>query len=701
VTDCFYDSVKNLSWFDRLLNSRLEEKNKLIKSGTKKSQWLSTMRTIKSSGKTYSCGFTRSWIAEILQGLSSQYSELVHRNSTGTQAAGFINVTGSKIVDLFNRNAGSTKRILYKFQIVGPLDHVWMVEQLPYGGGYRVYQSYNNAYSLKAWLAKKDHQKMHGSDIMIWYDVINMASQFLKPYGGSMSDLDNLPGPLSPMKPWLMFIRDYNLTQVDANLKKAWSKFGQGKINTKDYFFSNYLYILGNLTEKIIPLVSTPKLWTQELHDQWILLFGSPNPVLYPGFAFNQLTAQYSQKYALEVKELVIDDAASPANDTIAEANCRRNADVLEKSLHCFIDGIRELSSHGKMLNSRYNEKLRMVKHGTNQSEFLLKMKNFQPTLHSNGQTFAGNYTSNWIEEILQGLSMQFNDLRKESQGNMSSFTNITGQKQLLDIFTKHSGSWKRLLYQFSIASHVKNVWTVEQLSYGKGYRIYMSNADAFSINAWLSPTVKDLNTLRGKSIFVWTNAKGISNKFLKKYSASLDNLGGVPASLKPWMESIRDYNISQVDKNLQKAWKPFGGGAVIPKTIFFDQYLAVLGRLTDSLTSLVGTSNPWTKELQDDWIKLFGSPNPMLYPGLPYNTYSGGVNRKHPLSVRVITIDELNEANCPTNMRILRNFIGAGFLTPKPPVVTKPKPDNAVSGLRPVLILTVFAAALPVLRYF
>ena len=58
-TDCFYDSVKNLSWFDRLLNSRLEEKNKLIKSGTKKSQWLSTMRTIKSSGKTYSCGFTR------------------------------------------------------------------------------------------------------------------------------------------------------------------------------------------------------------------------------------------------------------------------------------------------------------------------------------------------------------------------------------------------------------------------------------------------------------------------------------------------------------------------------------------------------------------------------------------------------------------------------------------------------------------
>ena len=308
---------------------------------------------------------------------------------------------------------------------------------------------------------------------------------------------------------------------------------------------------------------------------------------------------------------------------------------------------------------------------------------------------------SNWIDEILQGLSIQFNDLRKQSQGNMSGFTNITGRKQLLDIFTKHSGSWKRLLYHFSIASHTKNVWIVEQLSYGKGYRIYMSNADAFSINAWLSPTVNDLNKLRGKEIFVWTNAKGMSNNFLKRYSASLDKLGGVPVHLRPWMESIRDYNISQVDKNLQKAWKPFGGGAVIPRTIFFDQYLAVLGRLTDSLISLVGTSNPWTKELQENWIKLFGSPNPMLYPGVAYNTYSGGIARKHPLSVRITTIDELNEANCPTNMMILRKFIGAGYLTPKPPVVTKPKPDNAVSGLRPVLILTVFAAALPLFRLF
>ena len=148
-----------------------------------------------------------------------------------------------------------------------------------------------------------------------------------------MSDLNNLPSHLVAMKPWLLFIKNYNLSRVDANLKKSWSKFGQGKIIAKDVFFKDYLYTLGNLTEAIIPLVSTTKSWTQELHDKWILLFGSPNPVLYPGFPFNQLTSQYSQRYALEVKELKINDSASPGRDSIAEANCRANADIIQKSL--------------------------------------------------------------------------------------------------------------------------------------------------------------------------------------------------------------------------------------------------------------------------------------------------------------------------------------------------------------------------------
>ena len=96
----------------------------------------------------------RSWISEILQGLPNQFTELTIMRSSEDEEAGFFNLTGSKVIDLFNRNAGSAERILYKFEIVGTLDHVWLVEQLAYGGGYRVYQSYNNAYSLKVILSQ-------------------------------------------------------------------------------------------------------------------------------------------------------------------------------------------------------------------------------------------------------------------------------------------------------------------------------------------------------------------------------------------------------------------------------------------------------------------------------------------------------------------------------------------------------------------
>ena len=236
-----------------------------------------------------------------------------------------MNVTGQKVIALFDQHLSSSNRILYKFQIVGPLDHVWMVEQLPNSGGYRVYQSYNNAYSLKAWLAKGNLTTMLGTDIIIWHDVIKMADNMLKAANGSIYDLDNLPAQFVPLKPWLMHIRDYNLTQVEAELRKAWTVIGQGRIMTKDYFYKNYLTKLANMTEAIIPFVSTTRIWTRELHEQWTELFGAPNPVLYPGYPFNTLTALYSQNFALEVKPLVIN-----ASD---EKECASNAKILNDSL--------------------------------------------------------------------------------------------------------------------------------------------------------------------------------------------------------------------------------------------------------------------------------------------------------------------------------------------------------------------------------
>ena len=295
----------------------------------------------------------------------------------------------------------------------------------------------------------------------------------------------------------------------------------------------------------------------------------------------------------------------------------------------------------------------------------------------------------------------------KQNRGNMSDFANVTGQ-QLLDIFTKNIGSWKRILYHFRIASHVQNVWLVEQLAFGRGYRMYMSNADAFSLKAWLASTDVDLKTLRGQDVSVWTNAKRMSNDFLKQYNASLTNLENIPAQFRPWMESIRDYNISQADRNLQKAWTPFGKGAIMSKADFFGQYLAMLRKLTDSLAVVSGTSNHWTKELQEDWIKLFGSPNPMVYPGLPYNTYSMGASLKHPLTVRVIPIEESREASCPSNMALLRTFVmtGTPTQTPRPTwTVSTPKPtlkvNDNTAGLRSWPSVVGFVIILTLIRIF
>ena len=200
-----------------------------------------------------------------------------------------------------------------------------MVEQLPYGGGYRVYQSYNNAYSLKAWLSAGDLMALRGTDIIISHDVIKMADSMLKAGNASMSDLDHLPPQFAPLKPWLVHIRDYNLTQVETEFRKAWTVFGQGRIMDHGYFYNNYLRKLLNLTESIAPLVSTTKPWTKELHEMWTELFGAPNPVLYPGYPFNTLTKQFSQNYALEVKVLAIN-----AND---ERKCDSNAKILQESV--------------------------------------------------------------------------------------------------------------------------------------------------------------------------------------------------------------------------------------------------------------------------------------------------------------------------------------------------------------------------------
>ena len=278
----------------------------------------------------------------------------------------------------------------------------------------------------------------------------------------------------------------------------------------------------------------------------------------------------------------------------------------------------------------------------------------------------------------------------------MSGFKNITGN-QLLGLFNRNAGSWKRILYHFRITSYVENVWLVEQLAYGKGYRLYMSNMDAFSLKAWLSKA--SLSNFSKRDVYTWTHAKERMMDYIVRHPS--------PSPSKPllasWSSYVLGYNMTHVTQNLETARDVFGKGMIVSKTMFFNQYLPMLMKLTDSITTLIGTANPWTRELQQIWIKLFGTANPAVYPDLPYNTFSGAA-QKHPLAVRVFMIDELTETKCPAHMSVLRRFLNLGKTTSMPfttRLTTLGKdPAAGATGIEPAITLTFISTLLAFVYY-
>lgn len=307
---------------------------------------------------------------------------------------------------------------------------------------------------------------------------------------------------------------------------------------------------------------------------------------------------------------------------------------------------------------------------------------------------------SNWIEELFIGLAAQYGELKREANVSTFAFLNGTG---LVDLFKRKAGSWNRIIYHFEMTSNVQQVWLVDQLPYNKGYRVYMSNNDAFSLHAWLTPG--NFSQLNASNLLVWKKAINNMREFLKKWSAHPSN---IPAQLRPWNDFVQNYSMSDVKRNLQKAWDAFGKGMVLSQNVFFEKYLMKLGNLTDAMTNIAGTSTHWTQKLQDDWINLFGSPNPTVYPGLPYNTYDvGSFKNSSSLAYRMIEIDELTESSCPAHMSIMREFLQRMPMTSARPFThasttkgttlvikqtTVPIGSSAIGG-EPAIFLVILAA--------
>ncbi|XP_014663493.1 PREDICTED: uncharacterized protein LOC106806144 [Priapulus caudatus] len=324
-----YDYVKVLAKNDMELDSRVDLKNFLIlEQDVTQTQFVESMTIAPSTGKKSSCGNTRSWICELYEGLPPQYDELKYR---GMSKSGFNNYIGKNLVDLFDKNLDSDQVILYKMQIVGPLDHVWLIEQLP-GNKYRVYQSYNNAYSLTAWLSDST-DGLFGKHIIIWQEVIDMANSFISQFGCTLDTLDSCPNELNWGTEWMAYIRDYDEEQAVANFEAAWKNFGKGVLLDKTDFYDMYLYKLGNLTAGIEPMVGTTTPWSQQQHDTWISLFASPNPLCYPGVPFNTLTPTTNGPYEMQVKA---DKFGSVSND----GTCNENYKLLGYTIDGWTDPI-------------------------------------------------------------------------------------------------------------------------------------------------------------------------------------------------------------------------------------------------------------------------------------------------------------------------------------------------------------------------
>lgn len=153
-----------------------------------------------------------------------------------------------------------------------------------------------------------------------------MAEEFVSHFNCTLETIDSCPEELDWGKEWMTYIYEYDEEQAVSNFEDSWKYFGKGVQLEKETFYKQYLSKLAGMTQDIVPLVGTGELWTEELHDTWIRLFGSPNPLCYPAVPFDALTSQVTQgAYEMQVKVNEFDD---PHAET-----CKSNAEMLASTI--------------------------------------------------------------------------------------------------------------------------------------------------------------------------------------------------------------------------------------------------------------------------------------------------------------------------------------------------------------------------------
>jgi hypothetical protein len=339
---CF-DAISRLAAHDKILGSRSTNKRNVAPTTGSADKFKEKMDQIKANGTAFNCGETMSWVTEIFEGLGSQYEE--YKNGRSGKKAGYKSNIGKDLILLFNTLKSSKNRIIYHCQHIGSSDHVFAIEQIPPSNGkidptYRIYQSYNGAFSLRAWLSKNltaDKIVVNG-DIIIPHvsRCIQQTNDKSEECVGFRKMVDQMRGLFagkgSAYDKFVDLNEHFSILNATAMFTQAWSLYGKGRAFSADYFFNEYLEKTAKVSKYYEEFSRTDTPWSADIYNKWIELYGSPDPMRYPGLPAN-LTApnfneiDYPSGYAFEVRAVALS-----TDEADTDKQCMKNANVLFKS---------------------------------------------------------------------------------------------------------------------------------------------------------------------------------------------------------------------------------------------------------------------------------------------------------------------------------------------------------------------------------
>ncbi|WP_147449987.1 hypothetical protein [Corallococcus carmarthensis] len=330
-----HERIRVLSAHDRQLASRADHKSQAAREAPDAERFVTAMRASREDGTAFACGLTRAWVTEVFEGLERQYPEYRHDDGIDGSRAGYTVVHGDELAGFFQARAGRDATTVYHVRHTGTEDHVFTVEQLPAGSGYRIYQSYVSAYSLKAWLSESTSGLFEADtgELMIWRGLQSAVNSQLARVSGGAASLDNLdavPAGFAFARPYYEYVRDYDEAAVLANFERAWTRYGQGRVLSAETFFGDYLLKLARLETYFRQNDHLGTAFPEEIWSTWIELYASPNPLHFPELPNNFITDLLlaDRDYRLEVLEVVL-----PGDAQAVSAACAENARVLEASL--------------------------------------------------------------------------------------------------------------------------------------------------------------------------------------------------------------------------------------------------------------------------------------------------------------------------------------------------------------------------------